>query len=334
MTTLTQPVKQLTEFQHGVLDLVRKGSTSHGLPKSESSLTAQAQIIVELAKEKLAIAFSVWSHRMTLEYLTRFGSSETTRAWAESLSTGKSLGSTALATALVDASGRSPLPIEFRIDGEEFIVNGFIPWASNLSSDTVVVFAARGTNGERFVFSTQLSNSGISFKVNDTLLEMNETQSGSISLNDVKLSKENLLSESLKQFLSLMRPRFLTLQSAFCLGVAKASYEELSANSNKDLFAKEVADSHQKLLELDNRLIDLASKLSNQGEIVSPIPYLQLRLDTSQLAQLVARLELAVVGGKAFHQSSDTARRLHESMFFVVQAPTEGALKWELSQSN
>lgn len=326
-------IKTHSAFQNQILELVKSGHTQHGLPDSAGNLFDQANVINQLAQTDLATAFSVWSHRMATEYLVRFSNSSVTQQWAQQLRNGELLGSTALATALVDASGRAELPVQFDKSGEKIILNGFIPWASNLSPETVVVFAARNSNGDRYVFSTKLNVDGISVKLSSELLALNETESGSIQFENAEITSDQILSRSLKDFLALMRPRFLTLQTGFCLGVSEASLAFAKQQPGKSLFETQLVEASNELLELRERLQNLASRLTNIGEITSAKPYLQLRLDAAVLAQKITRLEFAVFGGRGFSQKSDTARRVHEALFFIVQAPTEGALRWELAQS-
>ncbi|MEY4425687.1 MAG: hypothetical protein RJB56_1314, partial [Actinomycetota bacterium] len=46
----------------------------------------------------------------------------------------------------------------------------------------------------------------------------------------------------------------------------------------------------------------------------------------------ITRVELATIGGRGYYSASDTSRRIRESLFLSVQAPTEGSLRWEISQ--
>jgi hypothetical protein len=59
---------------------------------------------------------------------------------------------------------------------------------------------------------------------------------------------------------------------------------------------------------------------------------LRLRLGAAELAQAITRVELATIGGRGYYSASDTSRRIRESLFLSVQAPTEGSLRWEISQ--
>lgn len=312
--------------------LIKSGLTQNGLSGSEYGIWQQFHVIHRVAEQSLAVAFCTWSHRMTTEYLHRFASTNLTEFLAQKVHHGSVLGSTALATALVDASGRGQLPIEFQETDAGIVINGFIPWASNLYSETVVIFAARSVDGQRKVFAIQLNTPGVNFTLNQSLLALNATNSGSITFTDAVISQEHVLHHSLAEFLKVMRPRFLTLQTAFCLGVSAASLQALRNAAGASSFSIEAQEFENELNDLENRVSTLAQALSNDGNVVLPLPYLEVRLAAAQLAQKITRVEVAAVGGKAFTAGSDTARRLHESLFFSVQAPTEGALKWEISQ--
>ena len=328
----TTAAVEVSSLRDEVLNLVKFGFASHGIPGSSTSLLEQAQVIRDLAETSLATAFSLWSHRMTTEYVLRFGDSDWAKNAGARLAAGEEIGSTALATALIDASGRGELPITFvEVDGE-YILSGQIPWASNIAPETITVFAARGADGQRKVFSSSLDEPGFVIKCAPELLDLNETNSGCIQLNEVRLGSAHVLSESLADFLKVMRPRFLSLQTAFILGVAKASVEFSRAAKDADIFANELGELEAQLSHLEADWIELTSALDRGSQIQQARPYLQLRLDAALFAQSATRLEFALGGGRAFSVGSDTARRVHESLFFSVQSPTEGALRWELSQ--
>lgn len=333
-TTFDLAELDLQDLRKTLTSFVSRGLASYGFGNSDKTLLDQAKVIRSISENSLSAAFGLWSHRMTSEYIARFAHNEKLHEWGNELLLGTRLGSTALATALVDASGRGLLPITFSQTSDGIVLNGRIPWASNLHTDTLIVFAARNEEGNRFVFTATLDTPGFSFQIEDQLLEMNNTNSGSVLIENAFIPESQILSESLSDFLAIMRPRFLTLQTSFCLGVSGASLSSLEHAKGALPFSEEIASLRAEFTGLENRLVELGGKLSNQGEVVVAKPYLELRLAAAILAQQVTRLELAAVGGQGYSNSSHTARRIHEALFFSVQAPTEGALRWELSQLN
>ena len=319
-----------------LLEIVASGFTAHGLSDSQEPLIAQAQIIQGLATKCMSSAFVTWSHRMTTEYIDRWATDEIKDAYLTELREGKRVGSTALATALADKSGKELLPITFEeIDGQ-FVINGVIPWASNLYDDTLIVFAARNeTTEERVVFTAVLSEPGTSVKPAGELLGLNATASGTVKFENLKLPASNVLTRDVNLFLGQMRPRFLILQTAFCLGLTAASLAASKSASAAAPFADDIAKFQAEHDRLSAELETLANDLvvyPAPGNGHSPLNYLKLRLAAAELAQAATRVELASIGGRGYYSASDTSRRIRESLFLSVQAPTEGSLRWEISQ--
>jgi alkylation response protein AidB-like acyl-CoA dehydrogenase len=319
-----------------LLEIVASGHAAHGLSDSTLPIAAQAEIIHDLASKCVSSAFVTWSHRMTTEYIDRWASDEVKNRFLSELRKGKRVGSTALATALADKSGKELLPITFEeIDGE-FVINGLIPWASNLYEDTVVVFAARNeTTEERVIFASVLSAPGTTVKAAAELLGLNATAAGTVKFEGLRLPSANVLSRDVNYFLGQMRPRFLVLQTAFCLGLTKASLDAIATAPSAAPFAEDIARftaEYNRLADEQTRLSAALESYPAPGNGHAPIDYLKLRLGAAELAQATTRVELATIGGRGYYSASDTSRRIRESLFLSVQAPTEGSLRWEISQ--
>ena len=325
-----------------LLELVALGGTNFGLSASEKPISAQADLIAALAEKCLSTAFVTWSHRMTTEYIDRFATTDFRNRYLPELLEGRRVGSTALATALADRSGKELLPITFvetADDGGEaaYLISGVIPWASNLYEDTLVVFAARNeTTEERVIFAAVLGDhEGITVKPAADLLALNATASGTVRFDNLKLGAGQLLTRDVNLFLGQMRPRFLVLQSSFCLGLVRASLTSIAGANGLAPFAQDVEEFTSELERLSAELTRLGSKLEQYpapGNGHAPLEFLKLRLGAAELAQAVARVELATIGGRGYYSASATSRRIRESLFLSVQAPTEGSLRWEISQ--
>lgn len=312
------------------------GGVNFGLSESESPIASQSAIIRAVAENCVSSAFVIWSHRMTAEYLDRWATEAVKEKYFPELISGSRIGSTALATALADKSGKELLPITFTETENFFVVDGVIPWASNLYSDTLIVFAARHPETEeRIIIAAELSFEGVEVKPAGQLLGLNATSSGTVKFNGLKLPKDYLLTRNVNLFLGQMRPRFLVLQTSFCLGITGAALESIAKAPSAAPFALEISAFEESYRELSDQLAELNSTLEAYpapGNGHEPLAYLKLRLAAAELAQAVTRVELATVGGRGYYTASPTSRRIRESLFLSVQAPTEGSLRWEISQ--
>lgn len=306
---------------HGLLDLGASEDT--GLP-------TMVRVVADVAAECLSSAFAVWGQRMVIEYMARSAHHSDTTQLRDQLAQATEFGTTAMAPALRDLAGIEPLSVTVQRSGQRLRLTGRIPWASNLFPGSVVVLPARMTSGARIVVRVRASDPGVRIKPAGRLLALNGTASGSITLEGAELPPHAVLSEDLPGFVRAIRPSFLLLQTAFCSGLAGRSLAEARQGlaGHNECFAAEAEELDREHTSVHARLEALAER--RDPERVRDL--LQVRLDAARIAVAATRLEATVRGGLGYLAESPTARRLREAAFLPIQAPTEGHLRWELSQ--
>jgi alkylation response protein AidB-like acyl-CoA dehydrogenase len=305
----------------GERDLV--APTGAGLPHA-------VDLVERIAGECLSSAFSLWAHRMVIEYVSLAAPGG---AVLDELRAGRAVGSTAMAPALRDVAGLEPVPVLARRDGSGLRLSGPIRWASNLFDDAVVVLPVRLADADpagRAVVRLRLSDPGVRVDRRPELLALNGTASSSARLDDVVVPAEAVLSTDLRGFVGAIRPAFLLLQSAFCAGLALRSVHEAGRHTsgpNAEL-AGDLAALVARAESVHRRLHTAAADPTTVGHA----ELLQLRLDAADTASAATRIEATVRGGAGYLAASDVSRRLREGAFLPIQAPTEGQLRWELSR--
>ena len=116
--------------------LARSGLLTLGAPRNhDNALPAMAAVIAEVAGHCLSTAFSVWAHRMTVEYLTAAATPWSHGASANLIG-GDALGVTGMASAFKDAAGCGTLDLAATPAGQGYRLTGTLRWASNLYSDS------------------------------------------------------------------------------------------------------------------------------------------------------------------------------------------------------
>lgn len=298
------------------------------------TLTDMVDVIATVARSCMSSAFSAWAHRMTLEYLAAADGGFAAEGVVEGLSTGEVAGSTAMASAFQDLAGLAPLPVTFtRHRGGELRLDGAIRWASNLYADGFwVVLAARGDHGDRVVVALPSSAPGLLVDPHPDLLALGATASSSLRLDDVTVPAELVVTHDLAAFLAAVRRPFLSLQAAFCVGLAQASLAAVQARPGAGYGQFDAARHELAARERDvvTRLYALAAETGPVGPEQVP-GLLAMRLDAARLAGDAVDLEIKVTGGGAYLARSATARRLREAAFLPIQSPTEAHLLWELA---
>lgn len=296
---------------------------------AETDLTLMVQVIERVATGSLAVGFSAWAHRMTMEYLS-LAPDALRVAHLPSLSIGRRPGVTAMAAGLKQVAGLGEVPLRAVTRRDGLTINGPIRWASNVFPDALMVLPACGADGATYVVAVDVSAKGVRIEKPPNLMALTATASTSLHLDNVHIPAENVISTDLPNFVARIRPAFLLLQTAFCSGVSGAALE--GAHAARGLlsgqFAAELHELAQRSDEQRQRLYAFASAPPE----TSIADLLRLRLDAAALAGQASRLDVTLAGGAGYALGTAANRRFREAAFLPIQSPSEGQLRWELTQ--
>jgi len=307
----------------GLLGLGAPGNHDHALP-------AMAAVIAEVAGHCLSTAFSVWAHRMTVEYLTATATPWSLSTAANLTGTG-ALGVTGMASAFKDAAGCGSLDLLATSADGGYRLTGTLRWASNLYPDSVMVTAAQTESGEKIVVALPLVSEGITIGNHFELLALGSTASSFLKLDNVYIGGDQILSRDIESFLNHVRPTFLVLQSAMCVGLARRCLVEVapSLDGVNSVFAAEFDSLTAELAAIESQVAAFAAAV---GGAATPPKHnlLAMRLAAADTVSAAAALEIRTAGGKGYARSTDASRRFREAAFIPVQSPSEAQLRWEL----
>jgi alkylation response protein AidB-like acyl-CoA dehydrogenase len=309
--------------RNGLLEFGAPGNHDHRLP-------TMASVLAEVAGHCLSTAFSVWAHRMTLEYLTAAATPWSLGA-AAGLTDSGALGVTGMASAFKDAAGCGSIDLVATPAEGGYRLAGALRWASNLYSDSVMVTAAQTESGEKIVVALPLAADGITIGSHFELLALGSTASSSVTLADVFVGDEQILSRQTESFLNLVRPTFLVLQSAMCVGLARRCLDEVepSLGGINSAFVAEFDSLTSELADVDVQVGSVAAAVGSTATAAKR-DLLTLRLAAADLVSAAAALEIRTAGGKGYARRTDASRRFREAAFIPVQSPSEAQLRWEL----
>ena len=291
-----------------------------GLP----DLPDTVRVIEQVSAVSLAAGFSAWAHQMAIHYLADRPD------LSEALRTGHRPGVTAMAAGLKHVAGLGQLPIHAGETRRGLRLCGPIRWASNVFDDALVVLPARTAAGRLYVVAVDAGAVGVVVDPAPALMALGATGSTSLSLQEVEIGAERIISDDLTAFVRGIKPTFLLLQSAFCVGVTGAALaaagratDALAGQFDRELVDLTTGADHNR-----RRLYEFASAPDN----VDLADVIRLRLDAANTAVAATRLESALAGGQGYRAGTAANRRFREAAFLPVQSPSEGQLRWELKQ--
>jgi len=316
-----------TDVRVDIAALGAQGLFDAGLTGAD--LTSMVRVIEHVATSSLAVGFAAWAHRMTIEYVS-LAPAVFRAAQLPGLTLGQRPGVTAMAAGLKHVAGLGDVPIVASEHPDGLRVTGPIRWASNVFPDALMVLPARGTDGATYVVAIDVSTDGVRIERPPNLMALTATASTSLHLDRVQVPAENVISTDLQDFVARIRPAFLLLQTAFCVGVSVAALD--GARSARGVlagqFTTELADLARRSQALRERLYAFAAAPSDPG--IADL--LRLRLGAAGLAGQASRLEVTLAGGAGYALGTAVNRRFREAAFLPIQSPSEGQLRWELTQ--
>lgn len=323
------------DLRAGLRRVHAPGGLLFDVPAGRPGLARIARTIASVAWVDLSLAFSLWSHRMVLEYV-HAAEHALPSELALRLARAELVGSSALASGMAHHVSGAALPISSKEVGGRVELTGKVRWASNLFEEGfLLITAVARDGGSPQIVALPAGAAGFTTDPFPSLLELQATRSASLSLSAVALEPGSVIASDFDAFIRRVRPPFLLLQSSFCWGLAARSLHEAARRLTgpiNEVFAPEHRAFVAELVRIEAALEQLAGSLA-----LDPAPireWVLIRLQAAELAGAATRLESKLVGGSGFTTQSATARRLREAAFLPIQSPTEGQLLWELSRSS
>ncbi len=292
--------------------------------------------ISAVAEQSLAAAFVLWSQKTYIEYLLQSTNRDLGEAKLPLLLAGGVAGATGLSNAMKFLAGLEPLQITAVSDGDALVLNGRMPWVTNLRPEGFLVAAAvdREDGGPAFVVSLSHDDTGLERTRDLALMGMRSSNTAAIGLSDVRIGSDRILAERASEWLPRVRPGFAGLQCGMSIGLARRSIAEASqgAGSGRGVLAQPIGDVRSRLDRAENRLH--AGLRSREFE-ANAIPLFELRIELAEIVEEAVSLELQASGGRAFlaEPGRDFARRWREAAFIPIVTPSLVQLKAALQKT-
>lgn len=298
----------------------------------DTDLLTAARTVREISRRDLSVGFTIWAHLMTQTYLAN-ANKPAASAVEQSLRSGARPGITGMAAAFKEFAGCGEIELAATPVEGGYQVTGKLNWASNLYDDAVLVTAVRTDDGDRLLIFVESGVEGLTFGKPFGLLGLNATASAWVSLENVFVPESQVLTHDFDAFILQVRPTFVVLQIAECIGVAEASIVAASERlfGVNATFADEVQDIAAKVSDIIARQENIITRVGNSD--ISPVELLELRLEAAEVAVAAANIEVRVAGGAGYAKSSPASRRFREAAFIPVQSPSEAQLRWELERA-
>lgn len=324
-------------------DVLRKlgplGAYKQHLPLARSDglgdMGAAIQSMATVSHECLSTGFAVWCQDTCGWYLQNAENDEVRDIWLPKVSSGEVLAGTGMSNTMKAFAGIEELRLSGkRVDGG-YIVNGTLPWVSNLGENHVfgTLFSLEGKS-QSVMALVDCNAEGFSLRQSAHFMALEGTRTFACIFDNVFIPDAMIIDHDGASFLRRARAGIVLLQ--FGMGVGNI---QSCIDICRDV---EPMLGHVNCY-LDDRPDELQEELDDAVEVCLALaedPFetsddffreiLELRLAAGELALRASQSAMLHTGAKGYLQAAPAQRKLRESYFVAIVTPAIKHLRKEL----
>ncbi|MHB8920046.1 MAG: acyl-CoA dehydrogenase family protein [Halothiobacillus sp.] len=313
----------------------RQHLASHNGRNTFDVQTALAAMDV-VSQECMSTGFMVWAQDVVCWYIEMSNNDHLKQTVLPKLASGKALGGTALSNPMKYLAGIEPLLLTATETDDGFILNGTLPWVSNLGSGHWFgsIFKVAGDNPRDVMALVSTDWPGLELRQLAKFCGMEGTGTYAMFFKDVFVPKNHVLGDPLIPYLKKMKAGFVLLQTGMATGLIEGCIELCEA--------AELKFSHVNCY-LDDRPDELREELDDARELIgelcadvfNPKPefmrrVLEARLLGSELSLRAANSAMLHTGANGYLHDAPAQRKLREAYFVAIVTPAIKHLRKEL----
>jgi hypothetical protein len=254
---------------------------------------------------------------------------------------GDTLGGTALSNPMKSYAQIESLLLKATPVEGGYIVNGSLPWVSNLGPDHACGAIAAVVNGDEHVgrevmFLLRCDAPGVELRECPSFSAMEGTGTYALRLKDHFIGADDVIADAAKPFIARIRAAFVMLQCGMAVGVTQGAIDsiwEVEAQlGHVNQFLEDRPDALQAELDaLTARVMALAETPYN-ASVEFFIDVLDARAHGAELSLRAAQSALLHQGARGYLMSSAVQRRVRESHFVAIVTPAIKHLRKEIAR--
>lgn len=294
------------------------------------------QAMAEVAHECLSTGFTVWCQDTCGWYLQNASNDTVRDRWLPRVAGGEVLAGTGMSNTMKAFAGIEELRLKGkRVDGG-YVVNGSLPWVSNLGDNHVfgTLFELLDAPGRSVMALIDCAMDGFSLRQSAHFTALEGTRTFACIFEDVFLPDEMIIDHDGAAFLRRSRAGIVLLQFGMGVGNIQScidlcrEVEPMLGHVNCYL-----DDRPDELQEALDDTVEAAMALAEDPFETSDDFFrevLELRLAAGELALRASQSAMLHTGAKGYLQSAPAQRKLRESYFVAIVTPAIKHLRKEL----
>ncbi|MDO4682692.1 MAG: acyl-CoA dehydrogenase family protein [Lautropia sp.] len=295
--------------------------------------------IAEVSRVCASTGFMVWCQLACAMYLARSGNTALHGDTLARLAGGEILGGTGLSNPMKSLAGIEPLALRARQDGEDFIVDGTLPWVSNLGPDHVFCAVAGVETAEgpvEMMFVAGCADEGVEMRPCPDFSGMAGTGTWGLRFSAYRVRPQAVVAFPARPFIAGIRSAFVLLQCGMGWGVTQGAIDSMWAVESQlghvNQFLEDRPEDLQAELDaLKARTLVLADTPYERRDAFF-VDVLDVRAHAAELALRAAQSALMHQGARGYLMRSAVQRRVRESHFVAIVSPAIKHIRKEIAR--
>ena len=296
--------------------------------------------MTEVSRVCGATGFMVWCHDVCGLYMEQSGNPALGGELLAQHSNGQTLGATGMSNPMKTFAGIETFLLHAKKADGGYVVNGTLPWVSNLGPDhyfgAVADVVVDGAESSEIMFVVRCDAPGVELRNCPSFSAMEGTNTWAVRLTNYFVGSAEMIADPVRPFIGRIRAAFILLQTGMGLGVAQGAIDSMWTVERQLGHVNEFLDDRPDDLqaELDDltaRIMQLA-KTPFGTDKTFLIDVLDARAHASELALRAAQSALLHQGARGYLMTSSVQRRVRESHFVAIVTPAVKHLRKEIAR--
>ncbi|WP_439589324.1 acyl-CoA dehydrogenase family protein [Hydrogenophaga sp.] len=297
--------------------------------------------MAEVSRVCGATGFMVWCQAVCGLYMQASGNPALMGEALAAHASGATLGGTGMSNPMKSYAQIESLLLKATPVEGGYLVNGALPWVSNLGPDHACGVLAAVMDGEQLagrevMFLLRCDAPGVELRECPSFSAMEGTGTYALRLKDVFIGADEIMAAPAKPYIARIRAAFVMLQCGMAVGVAQGAIDSMWAVEAQlghvNQFLEDRPDALQAELDtLTARVMRLA-ETPFDASVDFFIDVLDARAHGAELCLRAAQSALLHQGARGYLMSSEVQRRVRESHFVAIVTPAIKHLRKEMAR--
>jgi alkylation response protein AidB-like acyl-CoA dehydrogenase len=338
LAPLVQKIDKEGFYPESVMrELGRLGAFSHHVPDcgDDINLGAAVDAMAAAGEYCLSTSFCMWCQDALAWYIFASQNQTLKHGIGRRAAQGDVLGGTALSNPMKSFFGIEQLRLKGKQSNGGYVVNGALPYVSNLGSDHYfgAIFEVDDDGGSKFpvMAIVPCAAEGVSLAANTKFLALDGTRTFSVQLRDALIPDAWIIADPAQDFVKRIRAGFVLLQAGMAFGLIRDCIKLIERTASRLGHVNKYLDEQpeqlaERLMAMEGEVARLcATPFETDTDYWRAV--IKARLAAGEASVTAAHAAMLHCGASGYFANAKAQRRLREAYFVAIVTPATKQLR-------